>query len=110
MRWVTALRAQPTLRLLRLHEGLARELLDVLEVDLVAVGLGDVEAVDDLDGLANVLRAALRVERAVGGEHHLVHAEELEPANGCRARAEHRSVGVEIFLELVDRPLLETLE
>src|SRR5215510_15900395 len=90
-RWATALRGKYTLWL---HERLACQLLDVAEVDLLALVVGDVEAVDDLDGLADVLRPTLRIERTVGGENDLVGAVELQAAYGRRAGAEHRRVGV----------------
>src|SRR6185436_17336506 len=93
-----------------LHELPPRDLLQVAVIDLVAVGLGEVEAVEDLDGLADVAGAALGIEGAVGGEHHPVGAVELEAADGGRARAEHGGVGVEVLLEVVEWALLEALE
>ena len=41
--------------------------------------------VQRLDGLADEERAALRIERAVGAEQHVVGAEEVEAAADARS-------------------------
>src|SRR6516225_9910819 len=51
-----------------LHELHPAHGFEVLEVDLVAVGLRQRQAVENLQRLAHIHRAAFRIERAVGGE------------------------------------------
>src|ERR1044071_2345145 len=55
-----------------LHELLARDSLQVLVIDLLALVLGPVHLVDQADGLADIARAFFGIERAVGGEHDLL--------------------------------------
>ena len=61
------------------------------------------------DRLADVHRAAFRIERRVRREHHLIDAEELQSALGRCAAAEDGRVGPE-HLEIVVRPLLHRRE
>ncbi len=77
--------------------------------DARPVGVGEIEQLQHRDRVADVARPLLGIERAVGGEQHAVGAVELEAADGRRARAEHRAVGIEI-LEVVKRALLQALQ
>src|SRR5712692_817359 len=64
------------------------------------VGLRDVEPLDHLD------RRRDRAERRVGGEHHVLAAEEFEPAaHRMGAAAEQRGVAVEVVQIVEVRPL-----
>src|SRR5262249_33446145 len=81
----------------------------ILVVELLAVRLGDLERIEDLEGEARIHRAAFRIERAVGSEHDLLQREELQAAFGRRLAAEHRGVSEEVLLEIVERPFLEAL-
>src|ERR1700736_5241500 len=89
-----------------LHERLPGDPLEVLVIDLLARLLGEVERVENLQRLADIARAFFRIERAVGGEHHLVERKEREPAHGRRMRAEYRGVAIEVLLEIIERPFL----
>src|SRR5215468_8827558 len=74
--------------------------LGVAGEDLAPIAVGDVEPLDDVDGWRD------RAERRVGREHHVVGAEELEPAaHRVDAAAEQRSVAVEIAHIVEMRPL-----
>src|SRR3954454_13419994 len=55
---------------------------------------------------ADVMRAALRAERCVGGIQHVIDAVEIEPADQPDAAAAQRGVAVEI-LEAVEQRLAE---
>src|SRR6266849_777464 len=65
------------------------------------------QVVENLQRLADVIGALLRVERAVGGEHDPVVRIEGEAAFGRRLAAEHRGVAVEALLEVVERAFLQ---
>src|SRR5882757_7207135 len=65
-----------------LHQLHAGDGLQVLVVDLLAVGFRDVELVEDAQRLARIHRAAFGIERAVGGEQYLFQRIELEPGLG----------------------------
>src|SRR5258708_28553279 len=67
----------------------------VTTVNLLPVRLRNIQTVDDLQGLADVQRAALRIEWSIGREHHLIGSEELQPALGRRPAAEDGCVGPE---------------
>src|SRR4051812_37627348 len=86
-----------------LHQLYAAHGFEVLVVDFLAVGFGHRQAVEDLERLADIHRAALRIEGAVRREHHLLERIEIEPADGSRARGEHGGVGVEVLLEIIER-------
>src|SRR5262249_20229778 len=80
--------------------------LGVAVADLVHVALGQVERFHHCDGGADVAAGLLRVERAVGGEQHVVGGEERDAADGRRTRPGERGVAVEP-LEVVERPFLQ---
>ena len=65
--------------------------------------------IEHLDGVADVARTLLLVERTVGGEHHALGREEIDAADGRGARALDRGVAVEI-LEVVVGPLLQAAQ
>src|SRR5207245_10581012 len=67
----------------------------VAEVDAPGIDLRQLERVQRLDCLADEQRAALRVERAVGAEQHVLRAEEIEAAAERARRAGHRAVSVQ---------------
>src|SRR5437867_2776817 len=75
-------------------------------VNLLPVRLGNVQAVDDLQRLTDVQRAAFRIEWRVGREHDLIGSKELQPAHGRRPAAEDGRVGPE-HLEVIVRPLVQ---
>src|SRR5262245_19867853 len=75
-----------------LHKLLPRQLLEILVIDRVARLLRDIQAVDDLDRLADVARALLRVERAVRREQNLVVRIERHAAQRGAVAAERRTV------------------
>src|SRR5256885_9309050 len=81
----------------------------VAMANLLLVGCGDVERGDHLHCLADVTCAALRAERRVRGEEHVIGAEKLEPADGSDATAAERRVGIEV-LEAMHHRLAEHLE
>src|ERR1700690_2646085 len=72
-----------------------RDCLKIAVPNLLLVGLRHVDGLYDLERLARVHGALLRIERAVGGEHDLVEVVEGKPGVGCRHAAEHRGVGIE---------------
>src|SRR5688572_4731465 len=78
-------------------------------VDLLPIRLGDRQAVDVLDRLADVERALLGIEREVTRKDHSINAEELEAAFHRVPRTKERRVGVE-HLEIVIRSLLQSLQ
>src|SRR4029078_7219323 len=86
----TARRRRPSL-----HQLAAGDLLQVAVHDRLVLGLGEIEAVENLQRLADVGGALLGVERAVRGEHQLLGRIEGEAALGRRLAAEHRGVAVE---------------
>ena len=65
---------------------------------------------DDAQRFARVHGALLGIERAVGREHDLVEIVEGKAGVRCRHAAEHRGVGVERVLEVIEWPLLQALE
>src|SRR5215213_487199 len=85
-----------------LHQLHAAHRFEVLVVDLLTIRLRHRQAVEDFQRLANIHRAAFRVERAVGGEHHLLERIEVEPADGGGAGGEHGGVGVKVLLEIIE--------
>src|SRR5262249_3781740 len=92
-----------------LHQLHAGDGFEILVVDLLAVGLGNVERVENPQRLAYIHRAAFRIEWAIGGEDDLLQRVELEPGLGCRHGGERGSVSPEVLLEVVERPLLQAL-
>src|SRR6516165_8077063 len=90
-----------------LHQLLAGDALQVLEEDLITVGLRELQRFENLQRQAGIHRPVLGIERAIGGEHDLVDGIELHAAFGRRHRAESRRVGVEILLEIVERTFFE---
>src|SRR6266436_6254335 len=81
----------------------------VAEVDAPGIDLLQLEPVQRLDRLADEQRAALRVERAVGAEQHVLRAVEVEAAADRARRAVHRGVAVE-HPEVVHRALGHLLQ
>src|SRR6266404_6326945 len=78
--------------------------------DFLLVGLREmIERLDHLDGRADVAPALFLVERTIGGEQHVIGAEERNAANRRSARAGERRVAVKAF-EIVERTLLELLQ
>src|SRR6516165_6629492 len=74
--------------------------LGIAGEDLAPIAVRDVEPLDDVD------RRRDRTERRVGREHHVLGAEELEPAaHRVDAAAEQRGVAVEIAHIIEMRPL-----
>src|SRR5215218_8831489 len=92
-----------------LHQLHAAHRLEILVIDLLAVGLRHRQAVEDLQRLADVHRAAFRIERAIRSKNDLFEWIEVKPADSSGAGSEHRSVGVKILLEIIERALLEAL-
>src|SRR5580700_9180823 len=90
-----------------LHDLLAGYRFEVLVKNLVVGRLVHAELVENAQRLAHIHGAAFRIERAVGSEHDLVDGEELHAALGRRLRGERGSVGPEIVLEIIERPLLQ---
>src|SRR5450759_3465686 len=88
------------------HECSAGDAFEVLVENLVAGCLVEIERLENPQGFARIHRAVFRIERAIGGEYDLVDREELQAAFGRRRRPEHRGVGIEILLEIVERALL----
>src|SRR5262249_39329645 len=84
----------------------ARQRLEALMMDFLELVLGQVRVVQDPDRLADVHRALLGIERAVGREHDVLVRVEGEPERGPRLGGEHRGVDDEVLLEVVERPLL----
>src|SRR5262245_13801028 len=74
--------------------------LGIAGEDLPPVAVGDVEPSDGVDGRGD------RAQRRVGREHHVVRAEELEPAaHRLDAAAEQRGVAIEVVHVVEVRPL-----
>src|SRR5664279_3258451 len=87
-----------------------RDRLQIAVPDLLLVGLRQVDALENAQRLAGIYGAPLRIERASGGEHDLVEVVEGKPGMGRRHAAEHRGVGIEVVLEIIERALLQALE
>src|ERR1700694_5699968 len=85
-----------------------QEFQRVATVDLVALQVGDIQPVNNPDGLADV-QAWSRLERDIGRKQNFVEAEELDTAFGSRIGAEQGGIGIE-HSEVVDRTLLHRLE
>src|SRR3954468_5694925 len=81
----------------------------VAEVDLAPVAGLERHAVQRLDRLAGEERPAFGVERTIGAEQHVLHAEEVEAAADGAPRAVHRGIAVE-HPEEVEGALLHALE
>src|SRR5215470_19846278 len=94
---------------LLLYQLRAGDGFEILIIDLFAVGLGNIERIQDLQRHARIHRSAFRIERAVGREHDFLQREELEAAFGRGLAAEYRGVDEEVLLEVVERALLEAL-
>src|SRR5262245_40541894 len=74
--------------------------LGIAGEDLPPVAVADIEAPDDVD------RRRDRAKRSVGREHHVVRAEELEPAaHRVDAAAKQRGVAVKVVQIVEVRPL-----
>src|SRR5262249_3674438 len=83
-----------------LDELRAGQLLEVLVVDVLELVLRQVRVVQNPDRLADVHRALLGIERAVGREHDVLVRIEGEPERGPRLGGEHRRVHHEVLLEV----------
>src|SRR5262245_12727886 len=83
--------------------------LRIAVANLLLVSEREGKSLHDLDGLAHVERALLRIERAVGCEQHVIRPEELDAADGSGAPAGKRGVAIKV-LEVVERPFLQPLE
>src|SRR5215831_18208152 len=94
---------------LLLYQLRAGDGFEILIIDLFAVGLGDIERIQDLQRYARIHRPAFRIEWAVGREHDLLQREEFQAAFGRGLAAEDCGVDVEVLLEVVERTLLEAL-
>src|SRR3974390_270493 len=92
---------------LELH---TRQRLEIAVPNLFLVGRRPTDAFQDAQGLTGVHRALLGIERAVGGKNYLVAIVEGEPCMGRRYAAEHCGVGVEVVLEIIERPLFQPFE
>src|SRR3954462_1998449 len=80
----------------------------VSEIELASVAVLQLELVECFHRLADEKRPALRVERTIGAEKHLIGTEEVEPAANAARPAVDRRVVVE-QLEIIDRPLFHAL-
>src|SRR5258705_9189607 len=89
------------------HQLHAGDGFEVFVIYLLAVGLWDVERIEDLQGLAWIHRPSFRIERTVGGEDDLLQRIELEPGLGRRHGGEGRGVGPEVLLEVIEWALLQ---
>src|ERR1043165_6000564 len=92
-----------------LRELLPGDPLEIALIDGVPLFFRQVERIENAERLADVHRALLGIERAVGGEHDLYQRIELHAELGRGIRGEHRRIGVEILLEVVERALLQRL-
>src|SRR4051812_22864494 len=63
------------------------QLLRVAMADLLLVGLRQANRLQHLDGVADVARALLLVERTIGREQRVIGREEIDPADGGGACA-----------------------
>src|SRR5262249_59425535 len=83
---VSALRAGTamTLPATSLHEPMPGDAFECLVIDLVTIGFGEIERLQNLDRIADVARSLFRIERAVGGEHHFVDRKEFQSDDGRR--------------------------
>jgi hypothetical protein len=77
--------------------------------DLLLVGLRQADRLQHLDGVADVARALLLVERTIGREQRVIGREEIDAADGGGARAFDRGVAIEA-LEIIVRAFLQALE
>src|SRR5262245_7447766 len=69
--------------------------------DLAPIAVGDVKALDDVDGRRD------RAERGIGREHHVVGPEKLEPAaHRVDAAAEQRGIAIEV-VQIVEMRALQ---
>src|SRR5437899_2561392 len=87
----------------------SEDALGIAVADLLLVGGRQTKRLDDLDGVADVARPLLLVERTIGCEQHVVGREEVGPAHGGGARTFDRGVAVKT-LEIVVRPFFKPLE
>src|SRR5262245_22280530 len=94
---------------LLLYQLRAGDGFEILIIDFYAVGLGNIERIENLQRHTRIHRPAFRIERAVGREDDVVQREELQAAFGRGLAAEYRGVDVEVLLEVVERALLEAL-
>src|SRR4029453_16651220 len=88
----------------------ARDRLEVAVPDHFLVRLGHVDAFKNAQGFARVHCALLGIERAVRREYDLVGVVERKTRMGRRHAAEHRGVGIEGVLEIIEWTLLELLQ
>src|SRR5579859_5976567 len=88
----------------RLAAGQTQQALGVAAVDTVLVGGAEAQAFDHPDGLPDV-QARRGLVRRVGGEQHVIKAEESQAALRGRQCPEERGVGVE-YLEVIVGALL----
>src|SRR6516165_387300 len=92
-----------------MHEFLPGDPLQVLEEDLIVVGLGEIERFKNLQRDARKHRSVFGVERAIGGKYDLVDGIEFHAALGRGHAAENRGIGIEILLEIIERALFQAL-
>src|SRR5580704_10512005 len=83
--------------------------LRIAVTDALRVRRRQPERLEDRDGRADVARALLLVERAIGGKQHMLGAEEVETADGGGTRSLDRGVAVEV-LEIVVGTLLQLFQ
>src|SRR5674476_1640256 len=91
------------------HEFSAGDAFEVLVEDIVAGCLVEIERLENPQGFARIHGAVLGIERTIGGEQDLVDRIEFHPTLGRRRRPEHRGVGIEVLLEVIERALLQAL-
>src|ERR1035437_3523913 len=91
------------------HQLAAGDGFKILVENLIAGFLAEIERLQNAQRLARIHRSVFRIERAIGSEHDLVNGEELKAALGRRRRSEHRGIGIEVLLEIVERALLQAL-
>src|SRR5262249_10209557 len=85
----------------------AGQLLEIPVVDVLELVLRQVRIVQNAQRLADVHRALLGIERAVGREHDVLVRIEGEPQRGPCFGGECGGVDDEVLLEIVERSLLQ---
>ena len=88
---------------LRLH---SHKPSGVALIDRLALCRLNIQAVDDLDGPADIGRALFRIERHVGSKEDSVRPKELHAADRRLLGPEDRCVGIE-ETEIIERPLFQ---
>src|SRR5271156_1427654 len=77
------------------------QLLRVAIADLLALGVGKRDRIEDLQRIADIARALFLIEGAIRREDDMIGAEEIDAADGRGTRTFHRGVAV-IILEIVE--------